>query len=75
LSRALAAVVIRLVRRAEPFLARTLVGAERGQSMIEYAFVVALIAIGTVVAVRAFGVGISDVFNGLIERIRGSALS
>jgi Flp pilus assembly pilin Flp len=42
---------------------------ERGQSMVEYAIVVALIAIIAMAAVQAFGQGISQVFQQLLSKI------
>ena len=42
---------------------------ERGQSMVEYAIVVALVAVIAMAAVQAFGQGISQVFQQLLSQI------
>ncbi len=44
-------------------------GGEAGQTMVEYSIVAALIAVVAMVAVEALGVGISNVFNGIVESI------
>jgi Flp pilus assembly pilin Flp len=49
---------------------RRLWAEERGQSMVEYAVVVALIAIIAMAAVQAFGQGISTVFQQLLSKIQ-----
>ena len=43
---------------------------ERGQSMVEYAVVVALVAIIAMAGVQAFGQGISQVFQQLLSQIQ-----
>ncbi len=45
--------------------------AERGQSMVEYAIVTALIAIVAMGAVQALGGGVSHVFNNIVNAISG----
>ena len=42
-----------------------------GQSMVEYAIVVALIALVAMVTVQLLGVGISQVFQNILARIQG----
>ena len=42
---------------------------ERGQSMVEYAIVVALVALIAMAGVQAFGQGISQVFQQLLSKI------
>ena len=42
---------------------------EEGQSMVEYAVVVALVAIIAMAAVQAFGNGIAQVFQQLLSKI------
>jgi Flp pilus assembly pilin Flp len=42
---------------------------ERGQAMVEYAIVTALIAVVAMVAVQALGVGITGVFNNIVQSI------
>ena len=42
---------------------------ESGQSMVEYAIVVALIALIAMAAVQAFGNGIAQVFQQLLSKI------
>jgi Flp pilus assembly pilin Flp len=44
---------------------------ERGQAMVEYAIVTALIAVVAMVAVQALGVGITGVFNNIVQSISG----
>ncbi len=44
---------------------------ERGAIFVEYALAVAGIALIGIIAVRAFGLGISEVFNDLLANIRG----
>ena len=48
---------------------RRLWNEERGQSMVEYAIVVALVAIIAMAGVQAFGQGISQVFQQLLSQI------
>ena len=48
---------------------RRLWSEERGQSMVEYAIVVALVAIIAMAGVQAFGQGISQVFQQLLSQI------
>lgn len=49
----------------------SLTGAEKGQSMVEYAIVAALIAVAAMVAVQALGGGIAAVFTNILTRIQG----
>jgi len=42
----------------------------RGQSMVEYAIVAALIAVVAMVAVQALGGGIAQVFQNILSRIQ-----
>jgi pilus assembly protein Flp/PilA len=48
---------------------RTIVREESGQDLIEYAMLVALIALGCVVAVTAAGTKVTDVFNAIVAAI------
>jgi pilus assembly protein Flp/PilA len=50
---------------------RRLAGAERGQTMVEYAIVAALIAVAAMAAVEALGGGISTVFGNIVSSITG----
>jgi pilus assembly protein Flp/PilA len=50
---------------------RRLVGAETGQTMVEYAIVAALIAVAAMAAVEALGGGISTVFGNIVSSITG----
>jgi len=50
-------------------LRRQLVG-QAGQSMVEYAIVVALIAIIAMAGVQAFGHGVQQVFQHLLSKIQ-----
>jgi Flp pilus assembly pilin Flp len=40
-----------------------------GQTMVEYSIVAALIAVVAMVAVQALGVGITQVFNNIVDSI------
>jgi len=42
---------------------------EEGQTMVEYSIVAALIAVVAMVAVQALGVGITGVFNNIVQSI------
>ena len=42
-----------------------------GQTMVEYAIVAALIAVVAMVAVQALGVGVTAVFNNIVDAITG----
>jgi Flp pilus assembly pilin Flp len=44
---------------------------EEGQTMVEYSIVAALIAVVAMVAVQALGVGITGVFNNIVQSISG----
>ena len=48
---------------------RQIVREESGQDLIEYAMLVALIALGCVVAVTAAGTKVTDVFNAIVAAI------
>lgn len=48
---------------------RSFVRDESGQDLIEYAMLVALIALGCVVAVTAAGGRVTEVFQGIVEKI------
>jgi pilus assembly protein Flp/PilA len=48
---------------------RSFVREESGQDLIEYAMLVALIALGCVVAVTAAGVRVTEVFQGIVAQI------
>ena len=56
-----------VVSRTRARLAR----AEAGQSMVEYALVVAFVAVAVMVVVKVFGEAITGVFNRLIARLQG----
>lgn len=44
---------------------------ERGQSMVEYSIVAALIAIVSMAAVQALGGGVAQVFQNILSKIQG----
>lgn len=44
---------------------------EAGQTMVEYAIVAALIAVVAMAAVQALGVGVTGVFQDIIDAITG----
>lgn len=48
---------------------RTIVREESGQDLIEYAMLVALIALGCVVAVTAAGGRVQEIFNNIVGMI------
>ena len=48
---------------------RSLVRREEGQDLVEYALLVALIALGAVAAVTAAGGRIQDIFNAIVDNI------
>jgi pilus assembly protein Flp/PilA len=48
---------------------RNIVRDDSGQDLIEYAMLVALIALGCVVAVTAAGAKVTDVFNAIVAAI------
>lgn len=43
--------------------------AERGQTMAEYAIVLAVITVGIIVALTALGTGISDALDGVTSKL------
>jgi pilus assembly protein Flp/PilA len=47
------------------------VGSERGAGLVEYGLVVALIAILAIVAVQAFGQGVSTQFDTITTSVNG----
>jgi Flp pilus assembly pilin Flp len=53
-------------RTATPLLREA---GERGQTMVEYSIVAALIAVVAMVAVQALGVGVTGVFNDIVSAI------
>jgi Flp pilus assembly pilin Flp len=53
----------------EKKLTASLLRREEGQTMVEYSIVAALIAVVAMVAVQALGVGITGVFNNIVESI------
>lgn len=58
------------IRRSSSALGMAIVrGAARGQSMVEYAIVLALIAVVAMVAVQALGVGVGQVFTNILTKI------
>ena len=48
---------------------RSMVREESGQDLIEYAMLVALIALGCVVAVTAAGGRVTEIFNNIVANI------
>ncbi len=46
-------------------------GGERGQSMVEYAIMAALIAVAIMGTVQALGLGIGGVFTNILGKIAG----
>ena len=50
---------------------RRLGSAQRGQSMVEYAIVVALVALVAMVAVQALGESIARVFQNIVAQLQG----
>ena len=46
---------------------------QAGQSMVEYAITLALIAVAAMVAVQALGIGVGGVFTRILGRLSGIA--
>jgi pilus assembly protein Flp/PilA len=42
---------------------------QEGQGMVEYALIIALVAIGLVIALTAFGTQLQDVFNTVVNNL------
>jgi Flp pilus assembly pilin Flp len=53
----------------EKKLTDSLLRREEGQTMVEYSIVAALIAVVAMAAVQALGVGITGVFNNIVQSI------
>ena len=45
--------------------------AQRGQSMVEYSIVLALVAVVAMVAIQLLGVGVGQVFTNILTKITG----
>jgi Flp pilus assembly pilin Flp len=58
-------------RRATRLAWRLVSRLEEGQGTIEYAIILALIAVVSMVAVKALGLGTSGVFNRILGSIQG----
>ena len=56
---------------AARIVGRRLTAERSGQSMVEYAIVVALIAVVAMAAVQGLGTGIAHVFQNLLGKIQG----
>ena len=50
---------------------RAYASAERGQSMVEYAIVVAVVAIAALATVQLFGTGVATIFQNLLAKVQG----
>ena len=59
-----------LARSSTAAATRALARTQSGQSMVEYALVVALVAVVAMIAIRTFGAGIGQIFTDLLESIR-----
>lgn len=51
--------------------AKRLLTGEDGQAMVEYAYIIFLIALGSMAAVQLFGQNLIQLYNGIIGLIRG----
>lgn len=64
-----------MVEGAMQWLARRVAAAtaaaQSGQSMVEYAVIIALIAVVSMVAIQALGGGITAVFQNILVKIQG----
>ena len=68
MARELAARIGRAIQNAT-FAAVT--NAQRGQSMVEYSIVLALVAVVAMVAIQLLGVGVGQVFTNILTKITG----
>lgn len=59
----------RIGRALDTLTLRAVTAAERGQSMVEYSIVLALVAIVAMIAIQALGVGVGQVFTNILTRI------
>ncbi len=62
-----------LAHASTTLAAQTYASLEKGQSMVEYAIVVAVVAIAALAAVQLFGTGVSTVFQNLLLKVQGLA--
>jgi Flp pilus assembly pilin Flp len=63
--------MLRYIVNIQTFI-QSLVRKDEGQDLLEYALLVALIALGAVVAVTAAGVKVSAVFQAIADAIPGA---
>jgi Flp pilus assembly pilin Flp len=63
--------VLRSIVTVESFI-RSLVRKDEGQDLLEYALLVALIALGAVLAVTAAGDKVQEVFDAIADAIPGA---
>ena len=59
-------------RRATRIVLRLVSRLEEGQGTIEYALILALVAVASMVAVKALGGGVGVVFNHILASIQGA---
>lgn len=69
--RSVGSILVRLGLRLFLATRRWLGSAQQGQSMVEYAIVVALIALVAMVAVQALGVSIANIFQNIVAQLGG----
>ena len=68
MARELAARIGRAIQNATLAAVAT---AQRGQSMVEYSIVLALVAVVAMVAIQLLGVGVGQVFANILTKITG----
>lgn len=69
--RELRIILVQLGLRVFLGIRRRLGSAQRGQSMVEYAIVIALVALVAMVAVQALGESIARVFQNIVAQLQG----
>lgn len=69
--RSIGIILVRLGRQVLLSTRRRLGGAHQGQSMVEYAIVVALVALVAMVVVQALGESIARVFQNIVAQLNG----
>jgi len=61
----------RIAQEIDRLTVKAVATAEKGQSMVEYSIVLALVAVVAMVAIQALGVGVGQVFSNILTKITG----